>query len=216
MPPGPPVPCAEVWYAAYGSNMQARRLAHYIAGGRPAGASRTYPGCRDRTLPGRTLPIFLPGLLYFAFESATWTGGSAFYDPTRDGDMPARAYLLTAQQFADIAAQEMYRDPGADLDLTRVLTTGRDRFGPGRYETLICLGTIDAVPVLTFTAPWPLTHADLNPPSPAYLTTLATGLTESHHWSPTQSATYLATRPGATPHWTPETALRAIREATGT
>ncbi|MGW8332136.1 hypothetical protein ACWGLE_30040, partial [Streptomyces sp. NPDC055897] len=36
-----------VWYASYGSNMHLDRLAHYIEGGRPAGAARSYPGCRD-------------------------------------------------------------------------------------------------------------------------------------------------------------------------
>ncbi|MGW4381465.1 histone deacetylase [Kitasatospora sp. NPDC004531] len=210
-PAGPLGPGSPVWYAAYGSNMHARRLARYIAGGRPPGASRTYPGCRDRTPPGRTLPILLPGILYFALESPTWTGGSAFYDPTRDGDMPARAYFLTAQQFADIAAQEMRRAPGPELDLTRVLSAGRDQFGPGRYETLICPGTLDGVPVLTFTAPWPLADAELNPPAARYLANLAAGLAEAHHWTPARSAAYLATRPGATAHWTPEAVLQALR-----
>ncbi|MFJ1793032.1 histone deacetylase [Kitasatospora griseola] len=211
---GPAAPGDPVWYAAYGSNMHADRLARYLAGGRPAGAVRSHSGCRDRTPPARTLPILLPGTLYFALESSTWTGGTAFYDPAPGGDLPARAYLLTAGQFADIAAQEMGRDPGADLDLTRVLTSGRDRLGPGRYETLLGLGGLDGIPVLTFTAPGTLADADLNPPSAAYLATMAAGLAEAHGWSAARAATYLATRPGAATHWTPESALRAIRSAT--
>ncbi|MFD8478648.1 histone deacetylase [Kitasatospora sp. NPDC059673] len=193
--------------------MSAGRLAHYITGGRPNDGTRVHPGCRDRTPPERTLPIRLPGILYFAHESLVWTGGIAFYDPTRHGEMPARAHLVTAGQFADIAAQEMGREPGADLDLTRVLTTGRDQLGPGRYETLLHLGNIDGIPVLTFTSPWTLADADLNPPTAAYLATVATGLAESHGWTPAQAAAYLATRPGATTRWTPRSALQAIHSA---
>ncbi|MFC8717065.1 histone deacetylase [Kitasatospora sp. NPDC057198] len=208
-----PTSTSLVWYAAYGSNMHADRLAHYIAGGRPHGGARTYPGCRDGRLPERTLPVLLPGTLYFALESTVWTGGMGFYDPAADGEMPARAYLVTTQQFADIAAQEMHRAPGADLDLTRALELGSDRLGPGRYETLVCPGAIDDIPVFTFTAPWPLADAELNAPAAAYLANFATGLAEAHGWSPEQAADYLATRPGATTRWSPTTVLAALRPA---
>lgn len=141
-----------VWYTAYGSNLHRDRLTCYLAGGRPPGARRSYPGCRDHSPPLATVPVLLPGQLYFALESKTWTGGMAFYDPFDEGELPARAYLLTAEQFADIAAQEMYRAPGTDLDLTGVLRTGRAQLGPGRYETLVCPGQLDGHPMLTFTA----------------------------------------------------------------
>ncbi|MEV8568333.1 histone deacetylase [Streptomyces sp. NPDC051322] len=192
-----------VWYAAYGSNMHADRLAYYIEGGRPSGGARHYPGCRNRRLPEQTVPVLLPGVLYFALESLVWTGGMGFYDPDGAGEMPARAYLVTAEQFSDIAAQEMHRDPGTDIDLTRALATGRDRLGPGRYETLVCPGAIDGIPVFTFTAPWSLAEAELNAPSAAYLGNFATGLMEAHGWTPERSAEYLATRPGATGSRTP-------------
>lgn len=159
-------PVDRLWYAAYGSNMHLDRLTCYLTGGRPHGGLRTYPGCRDPRRPVRTTPVMLPGLLYFATESQVWTGGRAFYDPgpglapADDGpgrpgayELPARAYLLTLSQFSDIAAQEMYREPGGDLDLTEALTRGRARIGPGRYETLVCAGLLDGYPVLTFTAP---------------------------------------------------------------
>ncbi|MFJ9953226.1 histone deacetylase [Kitasatospora sp. NPDC091207] len=203
----------KVWYAAYGSNMHADRLAHYIAGGRPPGGALTYPGCRDRRLPERTLPVLLPGALYFALESAVWTGGMGFYDPAADGEMPARAYLVTTEQFADIAAQEMRRHPGTDLDLTRALAAGSDHLGPGRYETLVCPGAIEDVPVFTFTAPWALADAELNVPCAAYLANFAAGLAEAHGWSPEQAAAYLADRPGAAGHWSADAVLAALRPA---
>jgi hypothetical protein len=154
---------AEVWYAAYGSNMCAARFACYVAGGRPVGGTRVYPGCRDRRMPERSVGVLLPGQLYFAGESRVWGGGMAFYDPLAPGELPARAYLVRVSQFADIVAQEMHRvpgegaaAPGADLDLRMVLATGRAVIGLGRYETLVCSGTLDRRPVLTFTAPGPV------------------------------------------------------------
>ncbi|MFH9347591.1 histone deacetylase [Kitasatospora sp. NPDC017646] len=195
--PGEPL----VWYAAYGSNLHAARFACYLYGGRPDGGARHCPGCRDPRPPRREAVLTLPGTLYFAGRSRTWGGAIAFYDPASPGRVPCRAYLVTRGQFGDLAAQEMHRCPGTDLDLTRVLATGRERLGPGRYETLLRVGAIGGRPVLTLTSPTGLAGADLSAPTPAYLRTLAAGLAESHHWGPWRSAGYLATRPGAAGHW---------------
>nr|WP_208329433.1 histone deacetylase [Streptomyces sp. 846.5] len=181
--------------------MHLDRLNFYLAGGRPPGGRRTYPGCRDSRPPRRTIPVLLPGGLYFALESMAWTGGMALYDVLDPGEMPARAYLLTASQFADIAAQEMYQEPGEDLDLSAVLADGQASLGEGRYQTLVCPGALDGVPVLTFTAPWRCAEAALNRPSAAYLCNLALGLRESHGWTRERIADYLAGRPGAEGVW---------------
>lgn len=193
-----------VWYAAFGSNMHTGRLRNYLMGGRPPGGRRVYPGCREPHPPRASVPVMLPGTLYFATESPVWTGGRAFYDADAPGETAAHAYLLTASQFSDIAAQEMYRVPGADLDLTDVVRRARASIGPGRYETLVCPGLLDGHPVVTFTAPWRCGDVPGNPPSPAYLRYLASGLAESHGWPPEAIAAYLATRPGADGHWTPQ------------
>jgi len=193
-----------VWYVAYGSNMHADRLRYYLAGGRPPGAARTYPGCRDPQPPRRTAPVFLPGGVYFALESRTWTGGMAFFDAALPGRAAARGYLLTAGQFADIAAQEMARRPDADLDLAPVLATGRAELGPGRYETLVCPGVLDGHPMLTFTAPWGCADVEPAPPSPRYLGLIASGLHEAHGWDADTLTAYLAERPGVRGHWTRE------------
>lgn len=174
-----PVVPERVWYASYGSNMHMDRLTAYIAGGTPPGAARTYPGCRDHRAPERSIAVELEGCLHFATESPVWTGGRGFYDPTAPGRMRGRAHLVTVSQMSDIAAQEMYREPGTDLDLTTVLRLGRDELGPGRYETLICPGTIEGIPLLTFTAPWTLQDVEPLMPSAAYLRYLAGGLLES-------------------------------------
>jgi len=196
---------ATVWYASYGSNMHLSRFRCYLAGGTPDGGAVTLPGCRDRAEPLRSVPITLPGLQYFATESLTWTGGRAFYDPDAPGETAARAHLVTIAQFSDIAAQEMYRAPGTDLNLTDAITDSRLTLGPGRYETLVYTGTFEGHPILTITAPWRYTDLPGNPPSAAYIRHLAAGLTESHGWTVEEIATYLATRPGADLGWTPGT-----------
>ncbi|MFI2643260.1 histone deacetylase [Streptomyces sp. NPDC018610] len=194
----------QVWYAAFGSNMHLARLTYYLLGGKPPNGRRTYPGCRDGSPPERMEPVLLPGELYFALESQAWTGGMGFYDPNVGDQMAARAYLVTAEQFSDIAAQEMYREPGVKLDLSKVLATGRAEMGPGRYETLVCPGYLDGHPVLTFTAPWEIGEVELKPPSANYLRHLGSGLAEAHGWPVERIADYLATRPGAVGHWTPD------------
>lgn len=201
-----------VWYAAYGSNMHAARFGFYLNGGTPPGGRRNYPGCRDSRPPRRTLPVMMPGGIYFALESAAWTGGMALYDPDLPDEAAARAYLITAGQFADIAAQEMYRDPGVDLEvLDEVVSLGRVRLGDGRYETLVYGGELDGSPLITFTAPWHSADVELNPPSAAYLANIATGLHESHRWGTEQVASYLGKRPGVAGHWAPDELEELVR-----
>lgn len=195
---------ARVWYASYGSNMRRDRLACYLEGGRPAGGALTYRGCRDPRPPEASVALELRGALYFATESAAWTGGRAFYDPDAPGRVLARAHLITAGQFSDVAAQEMYREPGRDLDLTEVLSLGRSSVGNGRYETLVSPGALDGVPVLTFTAPWGLRDIAANSPSAAYLTHLATGLLEAGAGDALAVARYLAGCSGTAGQWTAE------------
>jgi hypothetical protein len=201
-----------VWYVSYGSNMHRARLATYLSGGTPPGADRANPGARDPRPPRQDLAVWLPGGIYFATHSPVWHGGRAFYDPALPGGAAARGWLITARQFADIAAQEMYREPGADLDLTTVLTTGRDQMGEGRYETLVHCGEIEGHPLLTFTAPWRL--ADVAPlaPSLPYLRMLAGGLVAAHGWDIRRAAAYLAGLPGAAPTWRPEDLATQLAE----
>jgi hypothetical protein len=193
-----------VWYVSYGSNMSVERFHYYIRGGRPPGAARAYPGARDRTLPRADEAVWLPGGVYFATESQVWGGGRALYDPAIPGKAAARAYLITSQQFSDVAAQEMYREPGADLDLAGVVTAGRVQVGPGRYETLVYVGQNEQAPLLTFTAPWGIGDVQLLSPSDKYLRMLGLGLRDAHGWDPKRVGDYLAGLPGAQDAWTPE------------
>ncbi|MFI9642912.1 histone deacetylase [Micromonospora sp. NPDC051925] len=204
-----------LWYVAYGSNLHADRLGWYLSGGRPPGGLRSYPGCRDCRPPRRTLPVLIPGGVYFAGESRAWTGGMAFYDPELPGVAAARGYLLTRAQFADLAAQEMYRPPGDDLPALDVaVTDGRATIGPGRYETLLRVGVRDGLPMLTFTAPGRASDVEWTPPAPVYLRMIADGLREAHGWSAARTVDYLAGRPGVAGHW-PRPRLAALIHPVG-
>ncbi len=187
---------SHVWYVSYGSNMSAARLACYLEGGRPPGGSRHNPGARDRTPPARSIAVDLPGTTYFAGDSPQWGGGTAFYDHEAEGGTAARGYLVTAGQFADIAAQEMYREPDPEDPIERLvldpLEGGRHSFGPGHYETLVSVGECEGLPLLTFTAPHGVGGVPHRPPASAYLETLATGLRESRDWDERRVSAYLA------------------------
>lgn len=157
--------------------------------------------------------MLIPGGVYFAGESRAWTGGMAFYDPLLPGRAAARGYLVTVEQFADIAAQEMYRPPGADLaGILAAVETGRATLGPGRYETLLRVGVHEDLPMLTFTAPHRAVEVQWTRPAPVYLGMLARGLREAHGWDAARTVGYLAGRPGVAGRWT----RPALRRLVGT
>jgi hypothetical protein len=187
-----------VWYVAYGSNMRGARFGCYISGGRPRGARRTYLGCRDQSPPRGDVGIHLAGGLSFAGESRVWGGGIAFYDPHADGELAARAYLLTFGQLSDVVAQEARRPVGSDL----ALGGGVDRRWPVQsqvYETLLHVGDRDGLPMLTITS---AQHLEPTPPAAPYLRTMLDGLGEAFGWSADERVRYLLSAPGVAPAWT--------------
>ncbi len=208
-----------IWYVAYGSNLATDRFRCYVSGGRPVGAARGYPGCRDPSEPTRSTAVEVTGRLVFAGRSSVWGGGMAFYDPTGTGVVAGCAHLVTREQFADVAAQELRREPGgkfaADLagllpDVETVVVTG-----PGRYETVVRLGELEGGAMFT------ITHHDvgslpLAAPTAPYLHWIAVGLRESHGYDVARIVHYLLDAPGVSGAWS-ETELRAVVEpAVGT
>ncbi|MGZ5418301.1 MAG: histone deacetylase [Nocardioides sp.] len=194
-----------VWYVAYGSNLGLERFRCYLAGGRPAGGTREYAGCRDPSDPDRIVSLDVPGGLVFAGRSRVWDGGMAFYDAHASGRAACRAYLVTADQFADITAQEMRRPPGGQFahDLAGLLgdVASVHTMGPGRYETVTRLGVLEGAPLFT------VTHDDvasLEPAAPSlpYLRWISAGLREAHGWDAGRVADYLVDAPGVRGTWT--------------
>jgi hypothetical protein len=196
---------SRVWYVAYGSNLAMDRFGCYLAGGRLAGGARDYTGCRDPSDPARTEGVEVPGGIAFAAESRVWGGGMAFFDGALPGVAACRAYLVTADQFGDIAAQERRREPGGEFarDLAGLLPDVETMVatGPGHYETVVRLGELDGTPMFT------ITHHDvpslpLAAPTAAYLRWIAVGLREAHAFDAERTARYLAAAPGAAGAWT--------------
>ncbi|AHK27309.1 hypothetical protein OPAG_07602 [Rhodococcus opacus PD630] len=157
-----------IWYVSYGSNMATTRLTCYLRGGCPAGGNLVHTGARDASAPRQSIPVVIPGSVFFAGESRIWGGGRAFYDPDAPGSVAARAFLVTQEQFEDIHAQE-----------------------PACYDRLVTLGSRNGVPMCTFTTRARGDVVARNAPAPAYLATIADGLREAHGWDEPKVADYL-------------------------
>jgi hypothetical protein len=194
----------EVFYAAYGSNLSAERFGYYIAGGTAPGAQRALRGARDRRPPGSWRALRVPGSLYFSGHARTWGGAPAFFEPDEHtgGEAMAlvRAWRLGWGQFEDVMAQENGRATRT-LDVhSAALVEGFSMLtGPGRYDRLVCLGTLEDIPVLTFTAPGPPDPERLAPPAVAYLDHIITGLREAFDLDDRAIADYVGSAPGSTP-----------------
>jgi hypothetical protein len=185
----------QVWYVAYGSNLSRERFCCYLRGGRPKGNERDYPGCRNASDPMDDFGLLIAGGVYFAGRSSGWRAGMAFFDPEDSGEVAARAYLITAEQFVDVLAQETRQSPGMALDLEPAFRGERYSTGVGGYPILVRVGERGEVPLMTFTRDW-RTAATVAAPSVSYLAAMATGLREAHRWSPTQIDHYLSALPG--------------------
>jgi hypothetical protein len=177
----------QVWYAAYGSNLDGARLARYLA------------AARDPTAPRRDGAHRVSHGLRFGARSDKWGGGVAFLDPApQSGEALVRLWLLGLDQFADVYAQEN-RHPVGSISLDADgLGDGGDGVVDGRYRRLLSLGDRDGTPVITFTAPEPPEPAA---PSRAYLAHLVTGLRASHRLDDERLAAYLLAAPGMSMAW---------------
>jgi hypothetical protein len=187
-----------IWYVAYGSNLSGERFSYYLRGGRPEGSQRDYPGCRDTSDPADSFGLMIRGGVYFAGHSSGWRAGMAFYDPHADGQVAAKAYLITAEQFVDVLAQETRQSPGITLDLGPAFRGDRYSKGVGGYSMLVRLGECRGVSLVTFTRDRS-TAPSLAAPSACYLLTMASGLREAHGWSQAQINCYLQALPGTVP-----------------
>jgi hypothetical protein len=179
-----------LWYAAYGSNVNRDRLLEYIRGGGSRFNGVSYPGCRNGEDPVRDYALAVNRELYFARASGPWGGAVAFVRPEPSKSQTlGRAYLITEEQFADIACQENGRKPGDpelafDYDYAakhpesylNPTDASRPSAQAGQwYGRVLFLGTRESWPVLTLTAEW-AGYADVNPPSRAYVRCIADGI----------------------------------------
>jgi hypothetical protein len=195
-----------VWYAAYGSNLSRSRFGFYLRGGTPEGAGHAYPGSRDPSDPVADRAWEIRRELVFGGTSRTWGGGVAFVDPDAEFATKARLYLITAEQFADVVAQENWIPPGDVVvpgfeDSLEALVGAEHMYG-----LVLSLGSLDDHPILSFTQ-----HRGTasSAPSVAYLRHIAEGLREAHDMTEADVIDYLVGRRGIAGNFAVE-ALRAV------
>lgn len=170
-----------VWYATYGSGLSREHFLRSITGAGAAKTLRPYRGCSDKTPPRQDIFMPLPYTLYFAGNCDHCEGGGhAFITPKSDttAHTISHAYLITKQQFAEIAAQENLQEAVAAMPYAKAKKHGHATIGEGRgeYSELVYCGTKDGHPIFSLTTPNPdLPH---NSPSKAYTQILRKGLSE--------------------------------------
>ena len=199
-----------LWYAAYGSNVNRDRFLEYVRGGKSAFNGQTHAGCRDKREPIRDYAMMINRELYFAKNSDPWGGAVAFVrsEPSKSQTL-GRAYLISEQQFEDIAAQENARRPGekgfgfsyeyaetaSESYLNAVDPTAPHGGGKMWYGRVLLLGTRESWPIFTLTAEWP-GYLDVNTPGRTYLRTVATGIRQLGRISPKSLVEYFITKVG--------------------
>ena len=176
-----------VWYACYGSNLNADRFGIYIAGGslEIGGHTVTEKGSRDRRPPRSSEVGRIPYRLVFAGQFAKWENKSAaFLDMThRDHNLQTvcRMYKITAEQFTDVVAQENGGIAPADFRMDDLRKKGYlDLYPELPYGRLVYVEEREGLPVLTFTCPegWKGGAAGFTAPSEPYLEVIRSGLCE--------------------------------------
>lgn len=190
--------------------MNYERLLCYIQGGRFESMPKIYSGCRDTTPPRDSVGYVMNAHLYFALHSHIWGGGMAFVGLQKIGKTYARNYLITLEQFTDIAAQEAGLSSGAvELDYSN-LTVGsnvlvkdvlsREKldvnvgYSISSYNCVHVLDRKDTIPVVTFSSS--LEHSILTKPSLSYLKTIVEGIVASHDLENDQIVSYIKSAAG--------------------
>ncbi len=146
----------------------------------------------------------MPGRLTFHGHSETWGGAPAFFEPAPPGEHSGvevfvRAWRLGWDQLEDVVAQENGRATHPIEVGAGVPEEGFSMLaGPGRYDQLVCVGTLENLPVLTCTAPESPGPVHPAAPSRRYLAHIVTGLRETFDLDDTTIVDYLGRAPGTT------------------
>ncbi|WP_186757239.1 hypothetical protein [Echinicola salinicaeni] len=185
-----------VWYVSYGSNLLEERFLCYICGGQPKGASRTYNGCVDKSLPKDKKGLIINHELYFAKEAKVWhNGGVAFIHREKDLSSKTfgRMYLITKDQFLDVVMQENALSERPDIDFKAIQKEKNGVLTNANWYNTICyLGEYEGAPIYTFTH-----HKLISPkvqPHPSYLSTIIAGIKETFKLSESEIHAYLSSK----------------------
>ena len=172
-----------VWYASYGSNINADRFLCYIKGGQPEGSAQVETGCKDPSLPMDDSTFIIDHPLYFAKEAGRWESqGVAFIGLNKDNGNPtySKKYLIKVDQFLDVVKQEN-NGVEFEIDLNEVKRKGSQVFQRDSwYGNILYMGEENGFPIYTFTAPWDINDVEWKKPSHPYLSTIIKGLKQDY------------------------------------
>lgn len=189
----------KLWYACYGSNLLAERFRCYIGGGRPKNAKRVYPGCTNKEFPEKSKPVKIPGELYFAKTSKTWSGGGAGFirpDENTAEETLGRMYLITREQFIELVQQEIKFEGDFHIDLDEVRNKDfLDMQNNSWYGKILYLGKEEEHSIFTFTNEKYL-EKEINAPHPFYLKIIIEGLKETYKMTNLEIQEYLISKKG--------------------
>ena len=185
----------DVWYASYGSNMCADRLACYLTGGCPPGAAGPTPAPGTGPCPRICGPSSSMGASTSPGTPPRGTAGS------RSTTLKVRvrpSAAPTGSRRVSSPTCWSRRCTGSRVPTTTSASCSRRacRPGDGRYESLHVVGELEGEPVVTFTSPERMHAADRSQPSATYLATMARGPHGGHGWDGDRVAAYLLERPG--------------------
>lgn len=187
-----------VWYATFGSGLSKEHFLQSISGKQPHQTLRHNRGCTDTSEPLKDVFISLPYRLFFAGSCQFDDGGHAFIDYRQDdtAHTVARAYLITKEQFTEIASQENKQSIVKQLPFKAAATHGHAAIGydSSDYGELLYCGTMDGCPIYSLTT----SNPDVPPvaPSGAYTKLICKGLSEANHVDRKMAIEYLLSAPG--------------------
>ncbi len=204
----------KIWYASYGSNILEDRFLCYIKGGKPNGSSKEYTGCRDKTPPTENEDFYICSELYFAKNSVNWENGGVGFIRTifkPQASTFGRIYLITKEQFIDVAKQETSTEGELEMDFNKAIKEGSYIFKQRSwYGNLIHLGEQKDYPIFTFT-----NEEDIQPftkPSKNYIQTIIRGIKETHNFDDKTILEYLSDKGGIKNNYSDQELRNIINE----
>jgi hypothetical protein len=204
-----------IWYFGYGSNIYRERFVCYIIGGQPVGNTKSYEGCRDKTLPSKDKPFSIRNELYFSKQSSGWdNGGVAFVKINHSPNITTlgRLYLITRQQLEDVAKQETSSEEIQTINFDEALARGSTVFkSRSWYGNVLCLGKDNDYPIFTLTNE--INLAAVTRPSPQYISTIAKGLAQTLKINQQEAIDYFMNKQGIANNYTIEELTKIINIA---
>lgn len=175
----------------------------YIEGGRPEGSTTVEIGCRDKAAPLKDefLEIHYP--LYFAGHSGRWNAAPAFLGltPKNEEKTLARMYLITKEQFMDVAAQENDLNELV-IDFNMVKHRKKLRVCKRKYGTLLHVGEKEGYDIFTFTCENDINNVEFEKPSVDYLAMILKGILSNPILTKEKAIEYLFDKHGVKEFYT--------------